>query len=215
MHGIAMIFILGVIWFMNDESPVPVFQSQFDRIGEPSPDAFLDDQPVDHKIERMFFVLVQRGNFVDAVHPSVYAHAHETFGLYFLEPVGMCSLLQFHQRSHEDDARAFGQTQNIGNDFVRGARLDGTPALGAVHFSEPGVKDAQKVIDFGDGAHRGTRVAPGGLLFEGNGGGKPFDLVHVRLVHLGKELSGVGGERLHIAPLAFGIDDVKSQRGLA
>ena len=39
--------------------------------------------------------------------------------------------------------------------------------------------------------------------------------VYVRLVHLTKELAGVGRQAFDVAPLAFGIDRVECERRLA
>ena len=46
-------------------------------------------------------------------------------------------------------------------------------------------------------------------------GGMPVDAVHLRLVHAIEELPRVGGERLDVAALAFGVDGVEGERGLA
>ena len=126
----------------------------------------------------------------------------------------MRAFLEFDQRGHDDDFRAFGQGEDVGDDFIGGAGLDGASALGAVHLAEAGEEHAQEVVDFGDGAHGRARVAARGLLFQRNGGGKAFDLVHVRLVHLGEELAGVGRERFDITALSFRIKGVESKRGL-
>jgi len=55
----------------------------------------------------------------------------------------------------------------------------------------------------------------GGLLLDGDGRAQAFDQVHVGLVHQLQELAGIGGEALHIAALAFGIQRVKRETGLA
>ena len=163
----------------------------------------------------MLLVLVQRGQVFHAVELAVHAHAHEAFRLQFFEAVRVRAFLEFDQRGHDDDFRAFGQGEDVGDDFIGGAGLDGASALGAVHLAEAGEEHAQEVVDFGDGAHGRARVAARGLLFQRNGGGKAFDLVHVRLVHLGEELAGVGRKGFHIAALAFRVHDVERERGLA
>lgn len=107
----------------------------------------------------MLFVLVQRGDVFHAVQLAVHAHAHEALGLQFLEAVEVRSLLEFHQRGHDDDFRTFGQGEDVGDDFIGGARLDGASALWAIHLAEAGEEDAQEVVDFSDGADRGARLA--------------------------------------------------------
>ena len=58
---------------------------------------------------------------------------------------------------------------------------------------------------------RGT--AAGGLLFDGDGGAQAVDRIDVGPLHLVEKLARVGGKRLHIAALAFGVDGVEGQRG--
>ena len=55
----------------------------------------------------------------------------------------------------------------------------------------------------------------GGFLINRNCWGKPFDRIHIRLIHLAQKLTGIGGKALHIAPLALGKDRVKGQGTLA
>lgn len=46
-------------------------------------------------------------------------------------------------------------------------------------------------------------------------GGQALDVIHVGLVHLPQEHTGVGGQALHIPPLTLGIDGVKGQGAFA
>ena len=78
-----------------------------------------------------------------------------------------------------------------------------------------GVEQTQIVVDLGDGADGGTRVAVGGFLVDGYRRGEALDEVDVGLIHLAEELPGVGTEGLDVAPLALGEDGVEGQRGLA
>ena len=55
----------------------------------------------------------------------------------------------------------------------------------------------------------------GGFLLDRNGRRQALDQVHVGLVHQLQELPRVGGQALHVAALAFGIQRVKGQARLA
>ena len=46
-------------------------------------------------------------------------------------------------------------------------------------------------------------------------GDRPSILLHIRFFHLSKELSGIGGQRLHITALSLRINSVKGQRGFS
>ena len=50
-----------------------------------------------------------------------------------------------------------------------------------------------------------------GPLFNGDGWRKPFDGFNIGLIHLTDKLPRIGRKRLHISPLAFGVNGVKGQ----
>ncbi|MNC84690.1 hypothetical protein D3C83_02500 [compost metagenome] len=52
------------------------------------------------------------------------------------------------------------------------------------------------------------------LLLDRDGGGEALDQIHVGLFHQLQELPRVGGERLHVAALAFRVERVERERGL-
>ncbi len=101
------------------------------------------------------------------------------------------------------------------DDLFGGLAGDGTVAVGAVGLADGGVEQAEVVVDLGDGADGGAGAAGGGLLLDGDGGGEAVDGVDVGALHLVEELAGVGGEGFDVAALAFGVDGVEGEGGLA
>jgi hypothetical protein len=192
-----------------------VAQGQLHGIGQPGPDVRLDHQPVHHQIQGVALVFFQFRQRVQTRDPAVHPDAHEPLGLELGQAVGLGALLVRHQRGHEDQFRALGQGHEVGDDLVQGAGLDGPAAARAVGPAETGEEHAQEIVDLGHGAHGGAGVSGGRLLLQGDGRGQALDLVHLGLVELGQELPGVGRQRLHVAPLALGVDDVEGQGGLA
>ena len=85
--------------------------------------------------------------------------------------------------------------------------------LGAMRRAGAGKQQAQVVVDFGDGADRGSWVVAGGFLLDGNGRRQAFDQIDIRLVHALQKLPRIGREAFHIAALAFGVQRVKGQTG--
>ncbi len=77
------------------------------------------------------------------------------------------------------------------------------------------INDAEVIVNFGDGANGGARGARRRFLLDGDRGREAFDNVHFGALHLVEELARVGGERLDVAALAFGVDGVKGERRLA
>ncbi len=94
-------------------------------------------------------------------------------------------------------------------------RVMAVPSKGQCGHADAGVEQPEVVVDLGDRADRGARVARGALLVDGDGRREALDEVHVGLVHLAQELAGVGRQRLDVAALALGVDGVEGQRGLA
>ena len=91
----------------------------------------------------------------------------------------------------------------------------GNLAGGAVGLAEPGVEDAQIIVDLGDGADGRTRALAGRLLLDADGRRQAADVLDLRLLHLAEELPGVGRQRFDVAALTLGVDRVQGQRTLA
>ena len=79
-----------------------------------------------------------------------------------------------------------------------------------MRHADGGVEQAQVIVDLGDGADGGARAAAGGFLLDGNGGTQTVDGIDVGALHLIQKLAGIGGERLDVAPLAFGVNGIES-----
>ena len=199
----------------HDHALVAPVQGQLHGVGQPLFYAVLDHQPVHYQLDGVFLVLFQVRQIVQGVKLAADAHAHEPLLAQLGKEVLVRALLVLHQGGEEHELGARLHGQDGVHDGVRGLGLDGAAALGTVEPAQPGEEHAQEVVDLGDRAHGGARVAGGGLLLQRDGRGEPLDLVYVRLVHLGQELPGIGGQRLHVAALPLGVDDVKGQGGLA
>ena len=208
-------FPFGPVGQVDGQAAFAVAQGQLHGVGQAAADAVLVDPAVHHQVDAVLLVLVQGGHVVQGVEGAVHTHAGEAFGAQLFELVLMGAFLQFHQRRHDHELAALGQGHDVGDDLVGGAGLDGAAAGGTVHAAQTGEEDAQKVVDLRHRAHGGTGIARGALLFQRDGRGKALDLLHVRLVHLGQELPGIGRKGFHIAALALGIDDIEGQGGLA
>ncbi len=67
------------------------------------------------------------------------------------------------------------------------------------------------VINLGHRAHGGAGIFTGSLLLDGNRWRETFKKIDIGFVHLSQELPGIGGKRLNITTLAFGIQGIKGQ----
>jgi hypothetical protein len=192
-----------------------VAQGQFHGVGQTLADLGLEHEPVHDQLDAVLLFLVQFGNIVQKHDFTVQAHPGEALALELGEEILVRPLLMLHQGGQEQELRALGQGHDLVHDAVRRLGLDGPAARRTMEAPQSGEEHPQEVIDLGDGAHGGTRVARGALLLQRDGRGEPLDLVHLGLVHLRQELPGVGRKGLHVPSLALGIDDVEGQGGLA
>ena len=112
-------------------------------------------------------------------------------------------------------ARAFGQPEYRGGYFIYRVFFYLAAAFDAVSGADARVQQPQIVIDFGHRGHGGARVARAIFLADGDGGRDALDQLHVRLFNALQELPRISRERLHVTPLALGIDGVEGERRFA
>jgi hypothetical protein len=160
-------------------------------------------------------LLVEGDVLLEAAQLAIDLHAREALGPQLLEQLAVLALAPSHHRREHHELGALLEGHHLVDDLLRRLRLDRTAAVVAVGVPDPGPQQPQVVVDLGDGADRGARVARSGLLVDGDGRRQALDRVHVGLVHLPEELPRVGRQRLHVAPLALRVDGVEGQRGLA
>ena len=127
----------------------------------------------------------------------------------------MLAFFSADDRRHDLHARALAQRHELVDDLVDGLLADLLAAVRAVRRADARPEQAQIVVHLRHRADGGSWVLRGGLLVDGNGGGKALDIVDVGLFLLPKEHTGVGRQALHIAALALGIDGVERERRLA
>ena len=176
-----------------------------------------DHQAIDDDLDGVLAVLrqIEPGRFVDVEHVAVDAHADEPLPPDLLQDALVLPFAIADDRGQDHQPRAVRQRQDLLRHLLHGLGDDGPAALRAVGMTDAGEKEAQVIVDFGDGADRRAGVAAGPLLVDRDGRGEPVDVVDVRLLHLPEELAGVGGETFDVATLPFGENGVEGQRALA
>ncbi len=172
-------------------------------------------QAVDHDLDGVALVLVEVDGLVEVVDLAVDAHADESGAAGVLEDAVVLALAVLNHGREQHEAVARRQLEDGVDDLLHRLALDEAAADGAVGPAGAGEEQAQVVVDLGDGADGGARVAAGALLVDGDSGAQAFDVIDVRLLHLAEELAGVGGEGLDVAALAFGVYSVERERRLA
>ena len=124
---------------------------------------------------------------------------------------------QFHREGQHQArvARGGGALQQVGVDGLGRVVPHRQRGLAVEQLAGAGEQQLQVIVQLG---HRADRAAAGAHrvgLVDGNRRRHAVHAVHGRAVHAVQKLPGVGAEGLDVAALAFGIQRVEHQAGLA
>ena len=188
---------------------------RLDRVGEPLAQVRPHHQPVDHHRDVVLELLVERDLLLEPPQLAVDLHAREALGAQLLEELPVLALAAADDRREHHELRALLERHHLVDDLLGRLGRDRPAAVVAVRMADPRPQQAQVVVDLGDRADGRARVPRGGLLVDRDRRRQALDRVHVGLVHLAQELARVGGQRLHVAPLALRVDRVEGKARLA
>ncbi|OPZ09122.1 MAG: hypothetical protein BWZ08_00672 [candidate division BRC1 bacterium ADurb.BinA292] len=200
---------------LDEREAVGLLQRGLDRVGQPLADLRRDDKAVDDDRDVVLEALVERDRLVNQVDFGVDLDALEALARGLLEELLVFALAAAHDGGHNENFRPLGPIQDLVDDLLDGLLLERPAADRTVRAADVGIEDAQVIVDFGDGADGRAGIAADGLLLDRNRRAEPLDMLDVGFVHLVEELAGVGGERLDVAALAFGVNRVEGERALA
>ena len=127
----------------------------------------------------------------------------------------MLTLTPPHHWCEQHPARIDGQRQHLIDHLRNRLRLEDFGVIGTARLADAGKQQPQIIVDLGDGADRRTWIVRGRFLLDGNRWRQTFDVIDVGLFHDRQKLPRIGRQRFDVATLAFGVDGVKGQRGLA
>src|SRR5581483_9108712 len=197
------------------EEVAAVLEGNFERIGEPLFDPCADSQAIDHHVNRMPLILVQRDLVAQLQHLAVDLDADEAGAPQVGKLLAIFAFAIAHNRRQHLHPRTFRPLANLVDDLLYALLRDFATALVAEGVADAREKQPQIIIDLGYRRDRRTRIARAALLLDRDRRRQSLDRVNVRLLHLFEELSRVGRERFDIPTLALRIDRVKGQRRFA
>ena len=190
-------------------------EGRLERFGEALLHVRPHAQAVHDGLDGVLLVLVEGGRMVEVRHDAVDPGPYEAVGRQLVEHVQVLALAVRDHRGEQHDAAALRQRQDLVHHLAHGLRVQRVAMGGAARLPDAGEEEAQIVVDLRDRPHRRARVVGGGLLLDGDGRGQALDVVDVGLLHHRQELSGVGGQGLHVASLALGVQGVEGEGRLA
>ena len=202
---------LGRVGVVGIGDAVGQFQRRFQAVGQACLQPFADHHAVDHDLDVVLELLVQVRRFVDVVQLAVDADALKPLLREGGDFLFVFALAATHDRGQQVQPRARLHGHDAVDHFRHGLAFDRQARGRRMGDADPREQQAHVIVDFRDRADGGARVARRRLLFDGNGGAEPVDMVDVGLLHQFQELARIGGQAFHIAALALGIDGVEGE----
>ena len=166
-------------------------QNGFYGIRQPFFNAFLYNQTVHYNLYIMLDIFIQLDFFAEFVQISVNLYTHITTFSSLLQKFGMGSFSPSYHRCQKLNFRSFRQPHNMIYHLVYSLFPNFPPALGTMGNPHTGVEKSKIIVDFRNRSHGRTRISVGRFLVNGNGRRKSLNTLHIRLLHLPQELSGI------------------------
>ena len=142
-----------------ETSPSRELRRGLDRLREPCAQVGLHRQPVDHDLDRVLELLVERDLVLEQLLLAVDLHAREAFVPQLLEDVLVLALAVAHDGRVDGELRSLGELEDLVDDRLLALAGDRLAADRAVRPPDPRVEEAQVVVDLGDRADGRARVA--------------------------------------------------------
>ena len=146
--------------------PIGQFQRLFERVGQPGFDPFAYGDAVNHDLDVVLVLLVERGGILDRMEFAVDPHPGEAGLLPFGQFLAVFALAAAHDRREQVGAGAFGQRHHPVDHLADGLRADRLTGGGAVGHPDARPQQAHVVVNLGYRRDGRTRIAAGGLLFD-------------------------------------------------
>jgi hypothetical protein len=134
-------------------------ERRLDGVGQPALGGPLDREPIDDDLDGVFLLLVERRRLVERVDLAVDPGPREPLRLELPEQLDVLALAAPDHRRQDLEARALVEGENLVDDLLGRLALDRGAAGRTVGVADPGVEEAEVVVDLGDRADRRAGVA--------------------------------------------------------
>ena len=203
------------IFTRNDHLAAGGLEGEFHRLRDPASRGVAGHEPIDHHIDRVLELLLERRRILDAAHGAIHAGPCETLADEIGEEIAVLALGVTDKRRQQHHPLSLAGRDDPLHDLVARLRLEHGVALGAVGRAHPRVEHAKEVVDLRHRGDGGSRVRARRLLRDRDRWRKTGHAVDVWPGQLAEELPREGREALHVAPLALGVERVEGEARLA
>ncbi len=146
---------------------------------------------------------------------AIDAHIQIAFAADSLEKFLVVAFAPFHHRRKQVARFALVGIENERNDLVVAVFHHFFARNIRVGLASARIEQTQKIVNFGGRSHGRARIFARRLLFDGDNGTQPRNLVHIGTLHIAHEMPRIGRKSLDVAALPFGINRIERQRRLA
>ena len=155
---------------VDDDEAIGEPQRGLNRVGEALTHALAHHEAVDDDLNRVLEFLLQLRRILQSHGLAVDDRARVSVRSELVDEVLVLAFASAHDGREDLETRPLLHGSHAIDDLLGGLGLDARTALGAVGDTRARVQKAQVVVNLGDRAHRGSRVARRGLLVDGDGG---------------------------------------------
>ncbi len=153
-----------------------------------------DDDPVDHHLDVVLELLVERYRVAQVMQLTVDTDADVAEALRLVEHIAMLALAALHHRCRDEQARAFRQQHDLVGDLLDRLLADLASTVRAVRMPDARVHEPEVVVDLGDRTDGRTRIPARPLLIDRDRRAQPLDVIDIGFLHLPKELARICAE---------------------
>ena len=163
----------------------------------------------------MIFVAVETHTVLYGTKFAVYTHMEKAFFANALKEFFVVAFALFDQGRKEIDLAVGIVGQDALEDLLLGVFHHLLSADIGVGIARTSIKQAEEVVDFGDGTYCGARIFVRSLLLDADDGRKSGDFIDIGTFEIVEEVARVGRKGFDVAALPLGIKGVESQRRLS
>ena len=145
-----------LLWLVNRNHQSQTFsqtQGSLEGFSQSKPQVVANFEAVNNDFNRVLFLQIQLGRFVQLVDFAINASADKPLPTQLLQYLHMLTLAFVDDRGKQHPAGILGQRQHRVHHLADGLRLQGNAMLRATRRTGTCIKQAQIIVNFGDSAY--------------------------------------------------------------